>query len=243
MHLFRRIVFAAACAGLLTGVLVTVAHQIGTVPVILRAEIYEKTADAARTASHATSHATDHAASASAAQGHEDHGWEPRDGLERTSYTVLADILTSVGYALLLAAAFALRNKDVDARTGLWWGLAGFVAFTVAPGLGLPPEVPGTEAAPLLDRQVWWTATAALTGGGLAALAYGRRWVWPALGVGMIVLPHLWGAPHATNPGNAAPPALAHEFVVAVTVVSLLSWVVLGTVTAYFYKRFKHSSA
>lgn len=241
MHLFRRIVFAAACAGLLTGVLVTVAHQVGTVPIILRAEVYEKAADTAHAEAHTASHAMDHPAPAGAAQGHEDHGWEPRDGLERTSYTVLADILTSVGYALLLAAAFTVLTKDVTVRTGLWWGLAGFAAFTLAPGLGLPPEVPGTEAAPLLERQVWWTATALLTGGGLAALAYGKRWMWPALGTAMIVLPHLWGAPQVMEPGSAAPPALSHEFIVAVTVVSFLTWAMLGTSTAYFYKRFKHS--
>ena len=239
MHLFRRIVFAAACAGLLTGVLVTVAHQVGTVPVILRAEVYERTADAA----HAEAHTASHAAAAGAAHEHEDYGWEPRDGLERTGYTVLADILASIGFALLLAAAFAVLGKDVSARTGLWWGLAGFATFTLAPGLGLPPEVPGTEAAPLLDRQLWWAATALLTGGGLAALTYGKRWTWLIFGVALIVLPHLWGAPQAAEPGGAAPPALAHRFVVAVTVVSLLSWVMLGALTAHFYKRFGHSEA
>lgn len=221
MRLFRRVVFAAACAGLLTGVLVTVAHQSSTVPIILRAEAYEEAADAA--------HAASHAAAGEAAHERGEHGWTPGDGLERTGYTALADILTSIGYALLLAAGFALLGRDVSVRTGLWWGLAGFAAFTLAPGLGLPPEVPGAEAAPLLARQVWWSATALLTGGGLALLAHGKREVWPVLGLAMIVAPHLWGAPQATEPGGAAPPALAHQFVVAVTVVSLVSWAVLGT--------------
>lgn len=235
MQLFRRIVFAAACAGLLTGVLVTAVHQAGTVPVILRAEVFEKAADAA--------HAASHAVAGEAAHEHDEHGWTPRDGLERTGYTALADILTSIGYALLLAAAFALLGREVGVRTGLWWGLAGFAAFTLAPGLWLPPEVPGAEAAPLLDRQVWWSATALLTGGGLAFLAHGKRWVWPVLGLAMIVAPHLWGAPQAAEPGGAAPPALAHQFVIAVTVVSLLSWAILGASTAWFYRVFKQSKA
>ena len=235
MHLFRRIVFAAACAGLLTGVLATVAHQVGTVPVILRAEVYEGAAEA--------SHAASHAAAGEVAHEHGEHGWTPRDGFERTGYTALADVLTSIGYALLLAAAFALPGRDVSVRTGLWWGLAGFATFTLAPGLGLPPEVPGTEAAALLDRQVWWAATVLLTGSGLALLAYGKRWAWLALGVATMVAPHLWGAPQAAEPGGAAPLALAHQFVVAVTVASLMSWAVLGTSTAWFYERFKRSSA
>jgi len=230
--ILRRLVFAAACAGLLTGLLATVMHQVGTVPVILRAEVYERAADAGHTAQPPGA-VHDHAA-----HDHEDQGWEPRDGLERTAYTALADILAAIGYALLLAAAFALRGKEVTWRAGLWWGLAGFAAFTLAPGLGLPPEVPGTEAAPLLVRQVWWVATAALTGSGLALLAYGKQWAWSVLAVLLIALPHLWGAPQPAEPGSAAPEALAHQFVVAVTVVSFLSWAALGSSTAYFYRRF-----
>ena len=236
MTVLRRLVFAAVCAGLLTGLLVTVMHQVGTVPVILRAEVYERAADAGHVAGHAGQ--PPGAAHDDAAHDHADHGWEPRNGLERTAYTILADILAAIGYGLLLAAAFALRGREVTWRAGLWWGLAGFAAFTLAPGLGLPPEVPGAEAAPLLGRQVWWVATAALTGSGLALLAYGKQWVWPVLAVLLIALPHLWGAPQPAEPGSAAPEALAHQFVVAVTVVSFLSWAVLGCSTAYFYRRF-----
>lgn len=232
MTILRRLVFAAACAGLLTGLLVTVMHQVGTVPVILRAEAYERAVEAGH-AAQPPGVALDHAA-----HEHEDHAWEPRDGLERTAYTALADILAAIGYGLLLAAAFALRGKEVTWRVGLWWGLAGFAAFTLAPGLGLPPEVPGTEAAPLLSRQVWWVATAALTGSGLALLAYGKRWAWSVLAVLLIALPHLWGAPQPTEPGSPAPQALAHEFLVAMTVVSFLTWAALGSSTAYFYQRF-----
>jgi len=231
MTIVRRLVFAAACAGLLTGLIVTVMHQVGTVPVILRAEVYEHAADAG----HGTAHA---AQPPGVTHDHEDAGWEPRDGLERTAYTVLADVLAAIGYGLLLAAGFALRGNEVTWRTGLWWGLAGFAAFTLAPGLGLPPEVPGTEAAPLLGRQVWWVATAALTGSGLALLVYGKQWAWSVLAVLLIALPHLWGAPQPAEPGSAAPEALAHQFVAAVTVVSFLSWAVLGSSTAYFYRRF-----
>ena len=230
MAILRRLVFAAACAGLLTGLLVTAMHQVGTVPLILRAETYERAADAGHSASPP-----------GVAHDHEDHGWEPRDGLERTAYTALADVLAAIGYGLLLAAAFALRGKEVTGRVGLWWGLAGFAAFTLAPGLGLPPEVPGTQAAPLLSRQAWWVATAASTAGGLALLAYGRQWAWSALAVLLVALPHLWGAPKPVEPGSAAPEALAHQFGVAVTVVSFLSWAVLGSSTAYFYRRFSRA--
>jgi predicted cobalt transporter CbtA len=41
MAVFRRLVFAALAAGLLSGIFAAVAHQIGTVPLILEAETYE----------------------------------------------------------------------------------------------------------------------------------------------------------------------------------------------------------
>jgi cobalt transporter subunit CbtA len=223
----RRLVFSAVCAGLLTGLLVTIAHQIGTVPVILKAEVYEQAADAAAHGPQGATH--DH---------HEAHAWQPRDGVERISFTVLADVLTAIGYGLLLTAAFALLGRDVTWRAGLWWGLAGFATFTLAPGLGLPPEVPGTAAAPLLDRPLWWVATALATGGGLALLAFGKRWVWPVLAIVLIALPHLWGAPQPPEAGSVAPAALGRQFVIEVTVVSFLSWAILGSSTAYFYRRF-----
>jgi len=126
---------------------------------------------------------------------HECQCWEPADGFQRSAFTLLAEVLTGVGYALLLVSAFALRGGDINWQTGLYWGLAGFAAFTLAPGLGLPPEVPGTEAAPLLARQVWWVATVAGPVAGLACLFFGRKPLWCLAGIALLVTPHIYGAP------------------------------------------------
>jgi cobalt transporter subunit CbtA len=219
----RRLVWVALCAGLLSGLFATVAHQIGTVPVILKAEVYEKAAEHSQTPAH------EHPAA-----------WEPQNGVERAAYTLLADLLTAIGFALLLAAGLALRGGAVSWRDGVFWGLAGFAAITIAPGLGLPPELPGTEAAPLLDRQLWWLATAVSTGSGLALLAFANRVHWAILAAILIVLPHFYGAPRlAEHAASMAPEALTHQFVVAVTVVSFLFWLILGASTGYFYSRFR----
>ncbi len=108
---------------------------------------------------------------------------------------LLADILTGVGFALLLGAGLTLRGGEVGWRQGLLWGLAGFATFTIAPSLGLPPQLPGSEAAPLFDRQLWWLGTAVATGGALALIAFTTRARWTILGAVLIVLPHLYGAP------------------------------------------------
>ena len=217
MAAFQRLIYAALCAGLLSGVLAAAAHQVAVVPLILRAELYE---DAARTA--------------------HDLAAPPRaeNGFERAAYTIAADVLAAIGFALLLAAGLSLDGGDIGWRQGLWWGLAGFAAITLAPGLGLPPELPGSEAAPLLSRQLWWIATAAATAGGLALLAFTRRQPYAALAMLLIALPHAYGAPQPAEHIAAAPAALAQRFAAIVTLVSFLFWATLGTSTGYFYGRF-----
>ncbi len=240
MTIFRQLFLIAAIAGLLAGIFVTGVHQVATVPVILAAEVYENAADAAAEAPMAEPMAGMAAdPSASQEHHHDASAWAPADGLERTLFTGLADILTGIGFSLLLVSAYAFLGRDVDWRRGFSWGLAAFAVFTLAPNLGLPPEVPGTEAAPLLDRQLWWLATVVLTAGGLALvfLKRERTAIWHVLAVAMIVLPHAIGAPQPAEHASAAPEFLAQRFIVAATVTSLLFWLAIGTLTGYFYKR------
>lgn len=220
MVIFRRLLFVAVCAGLLSGIFATAAHQASTLPIILEAEKYEKVAGAGAADEH--QHPT---------------AWVPESSAQRTLFTFLADSLTAIGFGLLLAGGLTLRGGEVSWREGVFWGVAGFASFTVAPGLGLPPELPGTEAAPLIARQAWWLGTAAATGSALALLAFTRRPAWVILAALLLVLPHLYGAPQPAEHAAAAPDALAHRFVVAATVVSLLFWLILGASTGYFHSR------
>jgi cobalt transporter subunit CbtA len=236
MAAFRRLVYAALCAGVFSGIFAAGAHQIGTVPLILEAEAYEAAARHPATDTHA--HPAAAAPGDSTTSSASENG--PENKIERAAYTLVADLLTAIGFALLLAAGFTLRGGAVSWREGLLWGLAGFVTFTVAPSLGLPPEIPGTQSAPLVARQVWWLATVVSTGCALALLAFTRRGLYAALALILIVLPHLYGAPlPADHAAAAAPLALAHRFAVAATLVSLLFWAALGASTGYFYRRFE----
>ena len=49
---------------------------------------------------------------------------------------------TGMNFALILTACFALSGRPVTGQTGVLWGLAGFAIVSLAPALGLPPEVP-----------------------------------------------------------------------------------------------------
>ena len=54
----------------------------------------------------------------------------------------------------------------------------------------------------------------------------------------MLVLPHVIGAPEPPTHETAVPAPLLREFVVGVLVTSFLFWLVLGSLTGFFYKRF-----
>ena len=233
MPVFRSIVFSAALAGLIVGIVISIAQFFGTVPLIQQSEVYERKAAATPSAAH--SHAVA-AKDQDNAPAHENE-WEPEEGFQRNAFTVGANILTAIGFALLLTGAYAIRGRQVTWREGLLWGLAGFVVFTAAPGLGLPPELPGMPVADLTARQTWWIATAAATAGGLCLLVL-RSAAWSAiLGLALIALPHLIGAPLAPESHSAVPAALSHRFIVVVTLTSLLFWALLGVATSVAFER------
>ncbi|CAO3424651.1 CbtA family protein [Azospirillum endophyticum] len=232
MQTFRSIVFTALAAGLLVGLVTTLVHQVGVVPLILEAETYE-----AAEADPAAAHSHDTAAVASPEHHHDAKAWTPQDGWERTLFTALADVLTSTGFALLMSSAFVLVGRRLSWREGLLWGLAGFAVFSLAPSLGLPPELPGMAAGDLMARQMWWIGTAMATALGLALIASRRSRRTIVLAAVLLAAPHLIGAPAAPAEESGVPVALWSEFVIAALASSLVSWLALGSITTAFHRR------
>jgi cobalt transporter subunit CbtA len=229
MDYFRNFVLLAAIAGVLAGLGMTVAQRLTTVPLILKAEIYEEQG--------ATMAAHDHGTAAQA-QAHDEEGWSPANGFERTAFSVLANVVTGVGFALLLLAASELFGGIRDWRQGVFWGLAGFAVFTLAPSFGLPPELPAMPAAELGARQLWWVATVASTAIALGLLFYGRSLLAVLAAIALLVAPHLIGAPQPPSYATPIPEGLHHSFVVAVVLTTLLFWVLLGGLAGLFRRRF-----
>jgi cobalt transporter subunit CbtA len=234
MHYFRNIVVVAAIAGVLAGLGMTVAQQLTTVPLILKAEVYEEQGTAA---------AHDHGDAAAQPAAHDhDEVWQPADGFERMAFSALANIVTGVGFALLLVAASELAGGITSWRKGVFWGLAGFAVFTLAPSLGLPPELPAMPAAELGARQLWWVATALSAAAALALMFYGRSPLAIVAAIALLVAPHLVGAPEPVSYATPIPEGLHHSFVVAVVLTALLFWVLLGALAGLFRERFIHAS-
>ncbi len=218
----RHLLLTALVAAFIAGVTVFAVQSAKVVPLIIAAEAYE---EAAPTPAEPAGHA------------HTSEAWEPAEGFERQAYTALADLLVAFGFALVLTGLFALRGRRVDARQGLLWGLAGFAVFAGAPALGLPPELPGSQAAELGLRQFWWFGTVLATGAGLALLVLQSRVLPRAAGVVMMALPHLVGAPHPHEAAGTAPPELVAQFIVASLITSAVFWVVLGSSAGWLYGR------
>lgn len=216
-RVLRRIFQAAILAGLISGAVASVLQAAKLTPLIAAAEVYEAAAS-----------------DGEMAEGH-------TGGIQRAALTLLANVIIATGFGLLLSAGFALRQildgAETDAVQGLFWGLAGFACFSLAPSLGLPPELPGTAGAGLLARQSWWIETALATAAGLGLLSFGRRLAWRVLGVAIIALPHVAGAPHPTIAESTAPPGLAAEFAAASLATAAIFWVVLGSASGWIYAR------
>lgn len=229
MHLFQRIFFAAVLSGLVAGALMAGLQQWRVAPLIAQAEVYEQ--------QEAAPPAHEHDA-ATQAHEHDETAWAPRDGTERVVYTVAADLLTALGFALILAAVSVLTGIEVTARNGALWGLAGFAVFQLAPAFGLPPELPGMPAADLVSRQIWWWGCALATATAIFGIAKFRSWPAVAIGVVLIMLPHVVGAPAQPDEASAVPAHLATAFAASALGVGAAFWLTLGPLYGFFVERF-----
>lgn len=229
--MIKRIAQTAGFAGLIAALVLTVVQLLWVSPLILKAETYEKAEPAATLVEE---HSHEHAAGG---HHHDEEAWEPEDGWQRILSTTGGNLVVAVGFALMLAGLFTLREPS-RVSEGLLWGLAGFAVFTLAPSLGLPPEVPGTAAADLALRQAWWIATAASTAAGLALLVFSRNWVLRGVGLVLLVVPHVIGAPQPEVHSSLAPESVAHEFIIASLVTNAVFWAALGLLAAWLFRRF-----
>ena len=224
----QKIFITALIAGAIAGLFVFAIQTAKLTPLILQAEVYEENAE--QTATHSHEHE------------HNDEAWSPANGLERNAYRLVADIGMGVGFALMLVGAFTLRGDKMSTKTGILWGIAGFATFSLAPTFGLPPELPTTLAADLSDRQIWWIATALATATGLYLVSFSRSNLLKILGLIILALPHIIGAPRPPL-GGIVPTELNAQFAASSLATMALFWVVLGAVSGWVYGRQTSQSA
>jgi cobalt transporter subunit CbtA len=210
---FRKLMIVVLCSGALAGLALFVMQHFTVVPLIEAAERFEK-------------------------EEHDHSEWKPADGWERTGWTVLTTILSSIGFAALLFGFLDLTGRRINARQGALWGLAAFLCFHLAPSFGLPPQPPGVPVADVQLRQLWWIGAVVSTVAGLWLIA-GRTWMHRIGGVVCIAVPHIIGAPAAVGE-NAVPAELMQKFVIASLATTAVYWPLLGGIGGYLSSRSDH---
>ena len=222
-----RVVLAVLLAGIAAGLVMGVIQHVRLTPLILEAEAFERAGDPA---SHSHSHdASGTETDEPAADGH-DHGegWAPQDGWQRTLATTVTAAMTGAGFGAMLAGLSLLTGLQITRRNGIVWGLCGFLAVTLAPAMGLPPELPGMAAADLFARQVWWVATIAATAAGIYLIATQQRPWALVLAAVLILAPHVVGAPVAPHGEGIVPAELVARFVANSIAANAVFWCIIG---------------
>lgn len=224
--MYNRVLTSALFAGAASGLIVALLQLVFVQPILLHAELYE---------SGQLVHFGGPAGEAVSAL-QDVGGLQPvRDGL-----SILFSMLTYTGFAFVLVAAMLLAERQghvITTRTGLLWGLAGFVVFIFAPGFTLPPEVPGNATAPVADRQIWWVATVIAAAIAMWLTAYGRTWMAWGAAIVLLIVPHIIGAPEPEFFAGPVPTELGELFTARAFGVGLIGWIALGTFAAYFWQR------
>jgi cobalt transporter subunit CbtA len=206
----RALILSAAAAGLAGGLIAAAYQALVVTPLILEAEVFE-------------------------------HGGEAVEGaaLGRHLLTSLATVVLAIGGALILLGLMILDGDRITARRALLWGVGAFVAVALGPALGLPPELPGMPAADLVERQVWWLASVLATAFGLWTIFRRGGPVSVVLGVLVIILPHIVGAPQPASHESAVPAGLAAQFVATSLAGSLILWIVVSSIASAVFERLR----
>ncbi len=231
MKHFARLFVAAMLAGILAGFLHATLQNWMTVPLILEAETYEiESHDHAGLAQDSHQSVVAHSIT-------EEREWQPEDGFKRIAFTYLSTIIGSIGFALLMGAAITAIGAPANIQSGVLWGGALFICFSLAPGMGLPLELPGMPGGEVAPRQIWWWGAAISTAAGLGVMAYFRGWPWMVFAALLVAAPHLIGAPHANEIDSGVPALLAAEFVARNLGITLIFWLTLACSLAYLLRR------
>jgi cobalt transporter subunit CbtA len=225
--MIARVLLAVLLCGVTAGFAMGVVQHLRLTPLILQAETFESSHD----------HGNKAEAPAAAGHVHDESVWGPADGVERTLYTFAASMLSGTGFAALLAGVALLTGGQISRENGWIWGLAGFIAVSLAPAAGLAPELPSMPSADLTARQLWWVATIASTSAALWLLAFKRQSWAIVAALALALLPHFIGAPQPATHQSAVPASLAAQFAGLSLGANAVMWLIIGTLLGRFLPK------
>ncbi|WP_375264397.1 CbtA family protein [Planktotalea sp.] len=221
----KNLLTSAVLAGVAAGLIAALLQFTFVIPHLMEGELYETGAR--------IHFATDSSTQSDRAQ--------PSIGTDyaRHSMTVAFNMITYTGYGLILLALMIFANDKghpLTPRSGLIWGVAGFITVQLAPGIGQPPVLPGAIGSEVGPRQAWWAMAIILTAIALALIAFGKGWI-ALLSIPLLLTPHIIGAPYLDTYFGVAPPELSARLAALSFGTALAGWSSLGFLCAWFWTK------
>ena len=221
--MFKKIITTALFAGFIVGVVSALLQLIYVQPILLHAELYE---------TGSLTHFGEN-------NSHGAHNNSAFD-FQRNGLSILFSALIYSGYALILVSLIAYAsslNLKIDNVRSILFGVCGFFAVQLAPAFGLPPELPGAAAAELFPRQIWWFFCVLVTILGIWIVSFSQKIPYVLIGIIIILVPHIVGAPEPEFFVGPTPPELASHFASRTLALGAASWVLLGYLSGYFWRK------
>ncbi|MEM7071037.1 MAG: CbtA family protein, partial [Pseudomonadota bacterium] len=148
--MFYRLIASGLFAGAITGFIVALLQFYFVQPILALGEFYEQ-------ATFVLSQGLQSSIPDVRIQGFKpiEHIDIVRDGL-----SIVFNLFIYMGYGLILVSIIAFNEYKAialkNARSGLIWGMAVFIALYLAPGFLMPPQVPGIQSIDVEIRQFYW---------------------------------------------------------------------------------------
>ncbi len=224
--MLAKMILSTVVAGLLAGLILAGLQYVRLTPLIEAAEVYETPETQA--IAEASKPCVETMPGMKMCSDDERPSWKPDEGWQRTLATTTASLLTGAGYALLLVGISMVANIPITKQNGMVWGLCGFIAVSLAPAVGLPPQLPGMPAADLHVRQIWWLATILATGAAVYVWVKAKDYWWQIVAVIFATVPHFFAPLNATITEGDVPAVLASEFASSSLAANLVMWLAIG---------------
>jgi cobalt transporter subunit CbtA len=221
-----KIILSTLVAGLLAGLVMAGIQYVRLTPLIQAAEVYETPETEA--IAEASKPCVETMPGMKMCNDDGRPSWKPEEGWQRTISTTTASLLAGAGFALLMVGVSMLTHFPITKHNGLIWGMCGFCAVSLAPSIGMPPELPGMPAADLHTRQIWWVATILLTGAAIYLWIKAKDHWWRVAAIIFAAAPQFFAPLNAAKAEGNLPASLAAEFASSSLAANLVLWLAIG---------------
>jgi cobalt transporter subunit CbtA len=221
-----KIILSTLVAGLLAGLIMAGIEFVRLTPLIQAAEVYESRESEAIAEANKPCVETMPGMKMCSDEGRP--AWKPGEGWQRTISTTTASLLAGAGFAILMVGLSLLTAIPITKQNGMIWGICGFIAVSMAPSIGLPPELPGMPAADLHQRQIWWLSTILATGAAIYLWIKAKDVWWRIAAVIIATTPQFFAPIIAAKIESNLPSSLAAEFTSSSLAANLIMWLAIG---------------